>query len=656
LVKPTFTGGPQSGHAPLFAQFQGDVTVLPPLVLAKFRGEPGGGEIPRPAPPDREDPEPVTVISWLWNFGDGSSGTGQNTSHTYTDEGCHDVTLTVILSNGMSGSITRKDFICVEAGNRPPVADAGPDQTLFILPQKADTKGEEPQFGVQVQLDGSGSFDPDDDPITYKWTFLDWPGMELEEDKKAVLPAPTLSDSTAEMPTFFAESTGDYVLQLIVDDGQPEDAKVASDPDTVTITVEFDENPIADAGPDQNVCTFEEVQLDGSASFDPEGLALTFEWTVFTVPLGSNVDTSWLSDANGEMPTFVPDMAGDYVINLEVRDPANLGGFDQVTISASDPQTNMIAVGNDNFTQGPSQTEIDAMVPEANELPPMPWFVGNYSVDTYEVTNCLYAFVLNYANGQGYFDVQQVKVFPGGNPTFNGEVLIQIEDIVGEDEFCDIEYDAVHDIFFIARRDNQSMARHPVVEVSWYGALAFCNWLSEIESLDPVYNLNIWDVDFSGADDGYRLGFEAEWEYAAAWDSSGQTDVHHIWGFVSSLLLTDINTNRVNYSNSNLIGLANVPMTTPVGFYDGNNGTTNSQSPIGAYDMSGNVWEWIYEEPYSYQVPGKGAIPNQRLVRSGSYADAANDVRSARREGISADSTLSTVGLRVFQGGLPIGK
>jgi len=627
------------------------VTVSPPLVLAKFRGDPGDDGLPDPQPPEQvEEPEPVTVISWLWNFGDGSTGSGQYTNHTYTEEGCYDVTLTVVLSNGMSGSKTRKSFICVEAGNRPPVADAGPDQLVYILPEKQGTRGEAPLFdAVQVQLDGSGSFDPDDDPITYEWTFLEWPGMDIGQ-QKAFVSAPDLSDSTAEMPTFIAYSEGDYLLQLIVDDGQPEDAKVASQPDTVTITVEIDDIPVADAGPDQNVCTFEEVQLDGSGSFDPEGFDLTFDWFISSVPAGSNVDTSWLSDSTVEMPTFVPDMAGIYVISLQVYDPANHQGFDQVTITATDPQTNMIGVDSDLFTLGPSQTEIDATIPEANELPPIPAFVNDYSVDTYEVTNCLYAFVLNYANGQGYFDAGQAKVFPGGNPEFNGEVLIQIEDIVGEDEFCDIEYDAVHDIFFVARRNNQSMARHPVVEVSWYGALAFCNWLSEIESLDSVYDLVSWDLDFTGPDDGYRLGFEEEWEYAAAWDASGQPAVHHIWGFVSSLLLTDINTNRVNYNNTNPLGLTNAPLTTPVGYYDGNNGTTDSQSRVGAYDMSGNVWEWIYEQPYVYVNPGKlrGGIL-QRLVRSGSYADVANDVRSARRQGLAEDSTLPTLGFRVFQ-------
>jgi formylglycine-generating enzyme required for sulfatase activity len=105
----------------------------------------------------------------------------------------------------------------------------------------------------------------------------------------------------------------------------------------------------------------------------------------------------------------------------------------------------------------------------------------------------------------------------------------------------------------------------------------------------------------------------------------------------------------------NPLGLTNQPLTTPVGYFDGANGTTNSQSPVGCYDMSGNVWEWIFTQYYTYE-DDKQVEPLERLVRSGSYADTANDVRSARREGLNADVTSSTVGFRVFQNGGSIGK
>lgn len=645
LVKPSFTGGPQSGHAPLFAQFQGDVEVLPPLVLAKFRGDPGDDEEPPPAP--EPEPEPVTVVSWLWSFGDGSSGTGQNVSHVYTEEGCYDVTLTVVLSNGMSGIITRDDFICVEAGNRPPVANAGPDQEISVAPFLDKDRAVNGQFGTLVQLDGSGSYDPDDDSLTYSWSFLDWPEGYFPGGNK-ISAEPDLSDPTAESPTFEAVFPGEYVLQLIVDDGQAEDSKVLSQPDTVTITAVMNEPPVPDAGDDQYVCIFEETQLDGSGTYDPEGDDLTYEWSFVTVPVGSNVDDTWFSNAAARRPRFVPDEEGAYWLVLSVSDGAS-SRIDFVTVTVNLPGFSTTCVNSYDFVQGPNQAEIDGDVVQANELDPFyVEYLEGFEIGLHEVTNCLFTYVLNYANGEGYLD-PPVKAFMGGNVTLNGEILLQIEDMPGEPEYCDIEWDAAHSIFFIARRDGQSMARHPVVEVSWFGALAFCNWLGDmIGDTDLMYDLSTWTPNGMGFD-GYRLPDEAEWEYAAAWEEVGEGGRHHIWGYVSSLVLTDFSQNRVNCSNVNPLGLTSPPLTTPRGYYDGSNGTTNSQSPAGCYDMSGNVAEWVFEEPYPYQIEDKGTSLISRIVRGGSYADAMFDVRTARRDALPQDSTEPTVGFRVVR-------
>jgi len=95
--------------------------------------------------------------------------------------------------------------------NQPPVADAGDDQYV--------------DSGVLVQLDGSGSYDPEGEDLTYHWI--------VPEDI-------ILSDSTVVNPTFIApDVTGevDYFIQLIVNDGEN-----SSEPDEVIITVNGDSN------------------------------------------------------------------------------------------------------------------------------------------------------------------------------------------------------------------------------------------------------------------------------------------------------------------------------------------------------------------------------------------------------------------------------
>jgi hypothetical protein len=91
--------------------------------------------------------------------------------------------------------------------NTPPVADAGPDQTVNV--------------GATVQLDGSGSSDPDGDPLSFNWQFIAKPAGS----------AAALSNPRIAMPTFVADVAGDYVLKLTVDDGRG-----GSDTAQVTIT------------------------------------------------------------------------------------------------------------------------------------------------------------------------------------------------------------------------------------------------------------------------------------------------------------------------------------------------------------------------------------------------------------------------------------
>jgi hypothetical protein len=201
------------------------------------------------------------------------------------------------------------DTVVVGTVNSKPVADAGEDQT--------DTVNQ------PVQLDGSGSTDADDDPLTYQWSFTSTPDNSTA----------TLSDPLTVNPTFTPDLPGLYIAQLIVSDGK-EDA----DPDTTRVTINVAPNlpPVADAGPDQTVEVGDVVHLDGGKSKDPEGKPMTFAWTFALKPASS---TASLTGATSATPSFVADVTGTFTVQLVVNDGKINSAPDTVTIIVSNVST-----------------------------------------------------------------------------------------------------------------------------------------------------------------------------------------------------------------------------------------------------------------------------------------------------------------------------
>jgi len=158
-------------------------------------------------------------------------------------------------------------------------------------------------------------------------------------------------------------------------------------------------------------------------------------------------------------------------------------------------------------------------------------------------------------------------------------------------------------------------SNHPVVNITWFEAIAYCNWLAEKTGLP------------------FRLPTEAEWEYAAR----GSDARIYPWG-------NDINIRKCNMVDTGL------GTTTPVGLFD-DDGYANK----GVFDLVGNVEEWSLSKwtefsPYPYKSDDGRNLLNgdePRVLRGGSYLDNASAVTVTFRPGMSPNASNTYTGFRV---------
>ncbi len=321
--------------------------------------------------------------------------------------------------------------------------------------------------------------------------------------------------------------------------------------------------------------TGSDIQTDATiiATFDgtPDGVNVT--GGKFSVS-GSNVTITGPFPA-GALKLTITWSDGATALNYTVEAPEP---------DASDPEvdiSNMELIPAGEFRMGSNE--------HSSEKPVHSVYVDAFYMDKYEVTNAEYAEFLN----------------AKGKHTDAGQTWLAVGHEDARIEYVNRAY-----------RSKAGYEKHPVVMVSWYGAMAYAEWV------------------------GKRLPTEAEWEKAARGGLSG---LKYPWG-------NGIDSNKANYNN-------HVRDTTVTGKYPANG--------YGLYDMSGNVWEWCLDEynggfyavsPSQNPLSGANSIKwlldnytgvnTSRVVRGGSRFYNANHVRVAFRNSGTPARVSPDVGFR----------
>jgi PKD repeat protein len=201
-----------------------------------------------------------SIVSYSWDFGDGTEGSGVSVQHAYSQNGTYTVILTVTDDDGATGTTSATKTVL----NRIPIAS---------FTESAETVS----TGESIHFDASESYDPDGTIVSYTWDFGDGTtAVDVEVDH-------------------MYKEDGVYTVTLTVidDDGATSSA-------TATKNI-LNRPPIASFTENATIVSQDEsIHFDASESYDPDGTIVSYTWDFGdgTTATGVTSDHAYSEDGN----------------------------------------------------------------------------------------------------------------------------------------------------------------------------------------------------------------------------------------------------------------------------------------------------------------------------------------------------------------------
>ena len=235
------------------------------------------------------------IISYIWDFGDGGSGSGQFQTHVYPALGAYTA---VVTATNQQGSVFTNTTVVII--NTPPNADAGADQTV--------------QVNDLVTLDGSASSDPNAQTLQYGWVQLSGPSVRLSSRNisKPTFTAPSPSCDGSFSASNRPDSPCTLVFQVTVTDtlGQ-------ADTDAVSVLVR--DRPLAGLSASSDLPTTAGAPTHFNANVT-QGTRVIYDWDFGDGTTGA-----------GQFPAHIYNTPGTYIATVTAHNGQN-SASKQVTV------------------------------------------------------------------------------------------------------------------------------------------------------------------------------------------------------------------------------------------------------------------------------------------------------------------------------------